>query len=927
MQETRPRATAVRPLPYPSEEKRSERVSSEPPEPPPARKDEEHSTPLDLPSDELWVKPSYRSAGAKLWAALGAILRHPSQLRRIRERSYFRAPVKWLLGRDLLTYFRRMAAYAAYADEMDHRDWMEASPIELDAPQLLEQEAFWFDYLSDTGDGQLTMYNLAYLALGDLWLGDRQVALSAAALEARAEAAAQPDIERLPRGRLLVVGGDTAYHVADQATLEERFRAPFNWAYADRRARGSLPETSAGKAPERYIAAIPGNHDYYDTLTGFNRLFRKHGRYLQKNDHRTHNAGRVADFERCQEASFFAVKLPHRWQLWGLDSQAGHMDFRQRRFFGALRQDPDLCHLVVVTPEPSTVFGRVCKPAVQPFEKLRLPRPFIEAGAAPPASAIHLDLAGDVHHYARHQTCSNYASVVAGGGAFLHPTHTLKREAVDPAVAASWPPPAPPRFPEPRRAMLETTQRLLCPWHILQGGYVWLLGAAALLAIYFGITVPASTVGISGWLSERLVDVPAAREVSALVQGLATHVLVTDPTAALPVAPPREGLWLLEWMTAALIIVWLLLVPLTSAAIFERATRGRQPIYLRHYASVGALTLPVALMIGASWVQLGGLQAVERTYPFFCSVLFLLYLAPLPVSLWWTYAYLETLPKQAKLRAIKPRDEAPRWLALAFGLLSTVFAVLAYGATSLATLATNAVFVLACSAVVLGPVSLARRAVKGLSRGEALAVTLAGITFGATLLATPTLLALYGSPWQAAASLVGVTLVALLTVHLHGLIREPDASERWKSRCILAGGWGLAIGAALAPLAGYRRVYDVTFGRLALVALLGACFTCVWLGWYLAVASAFNAHNNEVGGAVRLDKYRHFIRFKLEPSRLTGYVIALDQPSLDFATAAGEANVRARLVDVIELTSATPISEPARRRAEPEPPQRDLPST
>lgn len=877
---------------------RAERASAPDPAPVAPVDADDHSTTLDLPIDELWPKPAFRSAGAKL----RAMLRSPSRLRQISAQPYFKGPVKWLLGRDLLTYFRRMAAYAAYADEMDHRDWMDASPIELDAPHMLEGNAFWFDYLSDTGDGQLTMYNLAYLTLGDLWLQGKQVAIRREALGTA---------ERLPRGRLLVVGGDTAYHVADQATLEERFRAPFNWAHADRRARDGNSEHGTSEDTRRYIAAIPGNHDYYDTLTGFNRLFRKHSKYLEADDFRTHNAGRIADFERCQEASFFALKLPHDWQLWGLDSQAGRLDFRQRRFFGHLRRGDDLRHLIVLTPEPTTVFGRICKESIEPFEKLQLPRPFVKGDPAPSQGVVHLDLAGDVHHYARHQTCNNYASVVAGGGAFLHPTHTRQRNPGEDVSAGTWPPPAPVHFPLPRQAMHETTGRLLCPWHIFQGGYVWMLGAGALLAVYFGITVPASTQGISTWLTQHLVHAPVRPGVSELVRNLATPVLLSDLGVA-PLEPAGwRGLMLLEWVTAGWLLCWLMFAPRASSRVFKLATRGRQPVWLRQYGHVAALTLPLAVLIGACWVQLGGMQPAVRTYPFISSLLFLLYLAPLPVSLWWTYGYLETLPKQAKLRAILPSDEVPRWLALGFGLLTTAFAVLAYGATSLSTLAADTVFTLACSALVVGPVLLARAAVKGLSSGEALAVTVAGVGFGGMLIAAPMLLALYAAPWQHALSLAAVTLVAVLTLRVHASIRQPEGRERWKSRFVLAAGFVLAASASLAPLALERRLYDVTPGRLALAALSAACFTCVWLGWYLAVASAFNAHNNEVGGAVRLDKHRHFIRFKLEANRLTGYVIALEQPALDFAVAGGEASLGARLVDTIELQGAPPRMEPA----------------
>ena len=107
-------------------------------------------------------------------------------------------------------------------------------------------------------------------------------------------------------------------------------------------------------------------------------------------------------------------------------------------------------------------------------------------------------------------------------------------------------------------------------------------------------------------------------------------------------------------------------------------------------------------------------------------MLLLLYLAPLPVSLWFIYRYLETLPKQAKLRAMHAWDDAPRWLVLGFALLSTTFALSAYGATSLAVLAVHTLFAAGCAALTLGPWLLAQSAMKGLTKSEAFAVGAAG---------------------------------------------------------------------------------------------------------------------------------------------------------------------------------------------------------
>jgi hypothetical protein len=56
--------------------------------------------------------------------------------------------------------------------------------------------------------------------------------------------------------------------------------------------------------------------------------------------------------------------------------------------------------------------------------------------------------------------------------------------------------------------------------------------------------------------------------------------------------------------------------------------------------------------------------------------------------------------------------------------------------------------------------------------------------------------------------------------------------------------------------------------------------SCVWFGWYLGVCFAFNGHNNEVGGACRIEEFKQFIRFRLTEDWLTGYVIAVDKPGM-----------------------------------------------
>ncbi|HKY43955.1 MAG TPA: hypothetical protein VJM50_12760, partial [Pyrinomonadaceae bacterium] len=83
----------------------------------------------------------------------------------------------------------------------------------------------------------------------------------------------------------------------------------------------------------------------------------------------------------------------------------------------------------------------------------------------------------------------------------------------------------------------------------------------------------------------------------------------------------------------------------------------------------------------------------------------------------------------------------------------------------------------------------------------------------------------------------------------------------------------------------------------ALVAgAFGAVFCCLWTGWYFGICFALNGHNNEVGGAARIEEFKEFIRFRVTPQGLTGYVIALDDVS-----AVGEPDSDGRIKDGRDL--------------------------
>ena len=67
-----------------------------------------------------------------------------------------------------------------------------------------------------------------------------------------------------PSGEILFFGGDTAYPVATSEEINNRVMVPFNRV---------LSRSVDGRP--RVLLGIPGNHDWYDGLDGFARMFRR----------------------------------------------------------------------------------------------------------------------------------------------------------------------------------------------------------------------------------------------------------------------------------------------------------------------------------------------------------------------------------------------------------------------------------------------------------------------------------------------------------------------------------------------------------------------------------------------------------------------------------------------------------------------------
>jgi hypothetical protein len=269
---------------------------------------------------------------------------------------------------------------------LDRRTIARRQPDPGEGPVILgdwrRKQELWIDYVADTGDGWNPTFTVART------LAQERLELSDPAQRMHATR----------RGQILVLGGDQVYPTPRGDNYEKRLFAPFRAAVEKRLA--SSPA----------VLAIPGNHDWYDGLAAFTRLF-------------CYPGNRFAAWETKQSRSYFAAPLPGNWWLLGIDIQLGlQLDRPQLEYFRQVKQKMSSASRVILcmpTPDWLDLKRRYRETANDPAEQIE------EILGRPP----DLCLAGDLHHYQRHETIPSpedenpHVRICAGGGGgFLHPT-------------------------------------------------------------------------------------------------------------------------------------------------------------------------------------------------------------------------------------------------------------------------------------------------------------------------------------------------------------------------------------------------------------------------------------------------------------------------------------------------------------------------
>jgi hypothetical protein len=279
-------------------------------------------------------------------------------------------------------------------------DYSKPDPANPDkSVELDETGALWVDYLADTGDGFLSTYTLAYLLAAD---------------SLRVNNADNSGRMSLRHGHILIMGGDQCYPQATREDYKSKLLTPFNWAFDVRQ-------------PTRKVFAIPGNHDWYDGLNAFDSVF------CSSRDRLNEEKGEQIGGWRChQHRSYWALKLPYNWWVWGTDIQfSKFLDSSQVAYFRSVAAElKPGDKLVLCIAEPSWLLSDFGKDddGSNFFEITRIAR---EAGAD-----IVAVVAGDWHVYARYYApeIDVHFITAGGGGSFTHPTHVLKNE-----ISVSWP--------------------------------------------------------------------------------------------------------------------------------------------------------------------------------------------------------------------------------------------------------------------------------------------------------------------------------------------------------------------------------------------------------------------------------------------------------------------------------------------------------
>ena len=292
---------------------------------------------------------------------------------------------------------------------------IEALAVPQEFFDYIDKPDLWIDYVADVGDGFHSTYSIASLLSRPTLGFDNNLRLAASGNPAGHTST--------KRGKILIMGGDEVYPSATRRAYQQRLAKPYQGACWEAKSADAAPirprkQRPVGAFPDLF--AIPGNHDWYDGLTSFIRLF---------GQQRT-----LGVWQTQQKRSYFALRLPHGFWLLGVDIQLeSDIDKAQIDYFCeiAATHMKDGDRIVLCTSEPDWV-----KETMRAKAKHKNARED-DAGIQNNLVFLERELlkqAGFARDRGAHrrrppplstasQAGERHNITAGGGGAFLHPTH------------------------------------------------------------------------------------------------------------------------------------------------------------------------------------------------------------------------------------------------------------------------------------------------------------------------------------------------------------------------------------------------------------------------------------------------------------------------------------------------------------------------
>jgi hypothetical protein len=314
--------------------------------------------------------------------------------------------VNWYEPRMLLSVAMKAIISGTFGNYADRREVQAALDTDIkndiqwkELKNYYAGEETWIDIVSDTGDG----FNPTFAVAKSV--AKRQLVFEYLDKDGKLKNVITP------RAKILIFGGDEVYPFPTADAYENRFKIPYESA---------LSKAKAIKEENRpHLYAIPGNHDWYDGLGNFIKIFCQQRK--------------IGIWDTKQHRSYFALPLSNKCWIWALDIQLNSdIDAPQLKYFMSIIDRMDEGDSVIlITAEPAWVYKAIYKND-KSCERLSF---FIDkyihdkTGDTKKKFKLPAVITGDLHHYSRYSSLENRKSTqyitAGGGGAFLHLTHNL----------------------------------------------------------------------------------------------------------------------------------------------------------------------------------------------------------------------------------------------------------------------------------------------------------------------------------------------------------------------------------------------------------------------------------------------------------------------------------------------------------------------